>query len=59
MFWIDLSGTGIGVVVTLPAGQSFNKDSFSGTALPSIVDDRTLTRLKLKTSVAFLHLDNA
>jgi hypothetical protein len=43
----------------LPAGQSFNKNFFAGTVLPSIVQDRELSRPKLKASGTFLDLDNA
>jgi hypothetical protein len=59
MFWIDFSRTGIGVVMMLPAEQSFNKDFFDGMVLPSIVEDRALSRPKLKANGPFLHLDNA
>jgi hypothetical protein len=59
MFWIDFSRTGIGAVVMLPAGQSFNKYLFAGTGSSSIVDDRALTRPKLKANHTYLHLDNA
>jgi hypothetical protein len=59
MFWIDFSWEGIGGVVMLAVVQSLNKDFFAGTVLPSIVDDRALSRPKLKASGIFLHLDNA
>jgi hypothetical protein len=59
MFWIDFSTTYIGAVVMLPAGRSVNKDFFNGTVLPSIFDDRALSRPKLKASGTFLRLDNA
>jgi hypothetical protein len=59
MFWIALFRTGIGAVVMLLAGQSFNKDFFAGTMLPSIVDNRALSGPKLKASGTCLHLDNA
>jgi hypothetical protein len=59
MFWIDFSGTGIGAVVMLPAQQSFNKDFFAGAVLLHVVEDRELTRPKLKAYAIFLHLDNA
>jgi histone-lysine N-methyltransferase SETMAR len=59
MFWIVFSRTGIGAAVTLPVGQSFNKDFFACTMLPSIVDDRALSCPELKTSCPFAHLDNA
>jgi hypothetical protein len=57
MFWIDLSRTGIGAVVTLPGGLGFNQDFFAGTVLPSTVDGRSLSRPKLKANGNFLHLD--
>jgi hypothetical protein len=59
MFWIDFSWTGIGVVVVLPAGQRFNKDFFAGAMLPNIVDDRALSRPKLKANGTFLDLDDS
>jgi histone-lysine N-methyltransferase SETMAR len=59
MFWVDFSRTGIGAVVMLPAGQSFNKDFFTGTVLPAIVEDRAQNRPKMKANGTFLHLDNA
>jgi hypothetical protein len=37
----------------LPAGQTFNKDFFAATVLPSIVDDRALSRPKLKAMELF------
>jgi hypothetical protein len=59
MFWIDFSRTRIGAVGMLPVGQSFNKDFFDGTVLPSIVNDRAIGRPKWKASGTFFHLDNA
>jgi hypothetical protein len=59
MFWIDFPRTGIGAVVMLPAQQSFNKDFFAGTVLLRVVEDRELTRPKLKAHGTFLHLDDA
>jgi hypothetical protein len=59
MFWIDFSRTRIGAVVMLPAQQSLNKDFFAGTVLPHVVEDRELTRPKLKAHGTSLHLDNA
>jgi hypothetical protein len=59
MFWIAFSRTGIGAVAMLPAGQSLNKDFFAGTMLPSIVDDRALSRPMLKASGTFLSLESA
>jgi hypothetical protein len=59
MFWIDSSRTGIGAVAMLPAQQRFNKDFFAGTVLLHVVEDRVLTRPKLKAHGPFLHLDNA
>jgi hypothetical protein len=58
MFWIDFSRTGIGAVVMLPVQQSFNKDFFAGTILLHVVEDRELTRPKLKAHGTFVHLDN-
>jgi hypothetical protein len=59
MFWIDFSRTAIDAVVMLPSQESFNKDFFPGTVLPHVVEDRELTRPKLKAHGTFLHLDNA
>jgi hypothetical protein len=59
MFCIELSRRGIGAGVMLPAAQSFNKDFVAGTVLSSIVDDKALSRPKLKVSGSFPHLDNA
>jgi hypothetical protein len=53
MFWIDFSRTGIGAVVMLPAQQSFNKNFFAGTVLLHVVEDRELTRPKLKAHGLF------
>jgi hypothetical protein len=50
MFWIDFYRAGISAGVMLPVGQSFDKNFFAGTVLPSIVVDRALSRPKLKTS---------
>jgi hypothetical protein len=57
MVWIDSSRPGIGAVVMLPEGQSLNKDLFAGTVPPNIVDERTLSRPKLKASGTFLQID--
>jgi hypothetical protein len=46
-------------MVMLSAGQSFNQYLFTGAVPPSIADDRTQTRPKLKARRAFLHFDNA
>jgi histone-lysine N-methyltransferase SETMAR len=51
--------TRIGAAAMLPAGQSLNKDFGAGTVLPSIVDDRALSRSKFQASGTLLHLDNA
>jgi hypothetical protein len=59
LFWIDFSEIGIGAVIMMPAGQSFNKDFFAGTMLRSIDDNRALSPPKLKASGTFLHLRNA
>jgi hypothetical protein len=57
MSWIDSSRTRVRAVVVLPAGRSFNKDFFAGTLLPSIVDDKALSRRELKANGPFRHLD--
>jgi histone-lysine N-methyltransferase SETMAR len=59
MFWIDFSRTGIGAVVMLPVGESFNAVFFADTVLPSVIEDRALTRPRLRARDIFLHLDNA
>jgi histone-lysine N-methyltransferase SETMAR len=59
MFWIEFSRSGIGTVVILPPGQSFNRDFFLDNVLLKIVDDRALRRPRLKARGTFLHLDNA
>jgi hypothetical protein len=57
MFWIDSSRPGIGAVVMLFGGRTLNKDFFAGTVPPNIVDERTLSRPKLKASGTFLQID--
>jgi hypothetical protein len=59
MFWIDSSRIRVRAVVMLPAGRRFNKDFFTGTVLPSIFDDRALSRRQLKANGHILHLDKA
>jgi histone-lysine N-methyltransferase SETMAR len=59
MFWIEFSRTGIGAVRMPHAGQSLNKDFFTGTGLESVVDERALSRPKWKVSGTLLPLDSA
>jgi hypothetical protein len=42
----------------LPAGQASNKGFFAGTVTLSIIDDKVLSRPKVKASGLVLHLDN-
>jgi hypothetical protein len=59
MFGSDFSRTYIGAVVMLHERQSFNKDFFAGTRLPNTVDDKALSRPKLKASGILFFFDNA
>jgi hypothetical protein len=59
MLWIEFSRTAIGAVVMLPVGRSLNKGFFTGTGLPSIVDDRVLNCSKPKGNRTFRYLDKA
>jgi histone-lysine N-methyltransferase SETMAR len=59
MFWVEFSRTGIGAVVMLPPGESFNKAFFTESILPSIVEHRARNRPTKRACGTFLHLDNA
>jgi histone-lysine N-methyltransferase SETMAR len=59
MFWIEFSRAGIGTVVMLPAGATFDRAFFIDTILAKIVEHRSRTRPKKQASGTFLHLDNA
>jgi hypothetical protein len=59
MFFIEFSKVGLGAIVMLPPRQRVNRDFFGNTVLSSLIDDRALSRRKLKVRGMFLPLDNA
>jgi hypothetical protein len=58
MFLIQFSTAGVGAMVMLPPGQSFNRDLFIDKVLPTITNNMALGRAKSKALEPFLHLDN-
>jgi histone-lysine N-methyltransferase SETMAR len=53
------SHTGFVSVEFLPQGQNYNSHFFTEIILPSIVENLSVARPKLKATAAHLHIDNA
>jgi hypothetical protein len=53
------SRTGFVSIEFLPQGQNSNSDFFTEIILPSIVENLSIARPKLKATAAHLHINNA
>jgi histone-lysine N-methyltransferase SETMAR len=53
------SRTGFVSIEFLPQGQNYKSHFFTEIILPSIVENLSIARPKLKTTAAHLHIDNA